>query len=196
MSRADRRAWKDARTLTDLGELMARWLEGDIRSWPGYQPGYGPELESRPLIPAMAAANRAGYVTTCSQPGNVARGFDGRTWRQRAAVDGHVGDPQLLDRIRTAARRHRLTLVTHRGLGRGGGWESVTEADGEIITAFGGQLTRRDFGSVWPGLHRAASAALAASWQVTLVHDVWGPAGTAPLAGALMDVARAPAGRH
>ncbi len=40
MSRTDRRAWKQARTLAELGELTARWLEGDIASQPGYMPNW------------------------------------------------------------------------------------------------------------------------------------------------------------
>ncbi|GGZ19658.1 DUF6919 domain-containing protein [Streptomyces nitrosporeus] len=35
MSRADRRRWRSARTVADLGELMALWLEGEIASRPG-----------------------------------------------------------------------------------------------------------------------------------------------------------------
>ncbi|GAA3372255.1 hypothetical protein GCM10017744_103040 [Streptomyces antimycoticus] len=46
MSRADRRRWKSARTVLDLGWLMARWLEGEIASRPGYQPRFGPDKES------------------------------------------------------------------------------------------------------------------------------------------------------
>jgi len=42
MSRCDRRAWEQARTLLELGELVARWLEGDIASQPGYMPDCGP----------------------------------------------------------------------------------------------------------------------------------------------------------
>ncbi|MGW1620979.1 DUF6919 domain-containing protein, partial [Streptomyces sp. NPDC002172] len=35
MSRSDRRRWRSARTISDLGELMALWLEGTIASRPG-----------------------------------------------------------------------------------------------------------------------------------------------------------------
>ena len=34
MSTADRRAWEAARTLADLGELTAQWLEGAIARSP------------------------------------------------------------------------------------------------------------------------------------------------------------------
>jgi hypothetical protein len=40
MSRADRRRWKSARTLADVGELTAPWLPGEISSLAGYAPRY------------------------------------------------------------------------------------------------------------------------------------------------------------
>ncbi len=72
MSAADRRAWEAARTLDDLGELTARWLEGTIASQPGYEPGCGPDPETAALIPVVARCNRAGYVTCGSQPAEQA----------------------------------------------------------------------------------------------------------------------------
>lgn len=184
MSSRDKRLWQSATTVSELGELMARWLEGDIKSWPGYMPNCGPEEETSDLIPALAAANRSGYVTTQSQPGGEARGFDGRIWRQRAAVTGHVADSGVLDRLRRAAQQAGCDIIIHGPNGRGG-WVEVTVADGEIITSFGEHLSRRDIHSTWPGLHRHAFKAVAAAWQVTLIHPTWGSAGTPQLIGAL-----------
>lgn len=82
----DARFWGEAATLADVGVLMARWLEGDI----SYQPGYGaagPDSESDGLVALLAGINRAGFVTTCSQPGEV----DG-DWVQRAAVEGFCSE--------------------------------------------------------------------------------------------------------
>lgn len=39
----DLTAWRQARSLPELGELTALWLEGAITSQPGYAPGYGPD---------------------------------------------------------------------------------------------------------------------------------------------------------
>jgi len=66
MRRSDRRRWKAAGSLADLGELMALWLEGKVASWPGYAPNYGPDDETKDLVPTLAACNRAGYVTVGS----------------------------------------------------------------------------------------------------------------------------------
>ncbi|WP_031099057.1 DUF6919 domain-containing protein [Streptomyces sp. NRRL S-15] len=96
MSRADRRRWKSARTVADLGELMSLWLEGEIASRPGYAPRYGPDEETAHLVPSLAALCRAGYITTCSQPGSAGTGADGLWWEQRAAVEMVVTDPELL----------------------------------------------------------------------------------------------------
>jgi hypothetical protein len=61
--------WRAARTLPDLGNATADWLEGKTASQPGYAPGHGPDTETTGLIPGLAAANRAGFVTRQSQPG-------------------------------------------------------------------------------------------------------------------------------
>lgn len=58
--------WRDARSLADLGELMARFLEGAIDEAPTFVGR--PDPETDPLVAVLAQVNRAGYVTTCSQP--------------------------------------------------------------------------------------------------------------------------------
>lgn len=70
--------WELARTLADLGDLTALWLEGEIT----YLPGYGndrPDPETTQIMTALVAMNRAGFWTDCSQPG---------TEEQRAYVSG------------------------------------------------------------------------------------------------------------
>ncbi len=69
MDPEDAARWRAARTLADLGELTAQWLEGKIASIPAVVPGCGPGEETAELIPVLAACNRAGYVTTVSRPG-------------------------------------------------------------------------------------------------------------------------------
>lgn len=53
MSTQDAARWRGARTLGDLGELTAQWLEGTIGSVPGVMPGYGPDEETVPLVPVL-----------------------------------------------------------------------------------------------------------------------------------------------
>jgi hypothetical protein len=157
MSRSDRRRWHSARTVADLGALMALWLEGKIASRPGYQARYGPDEETAHLVPTLAALCRAGYVTTCSQPGEADPGADGAWWEQRAAVEGVVTDPELLHRLVHAATAAGM-LVRVNDHSRGGVQDQpvvVTTRDGEPMTAFGGRTSRRDMAVQWPGLdHR------------------------------------------
>jgi hypothetical protein len=75
--------WHAGRTIADLGELTAQWLEGSIASGPWY--GGRPEDETTPLIPVLAAVNRAGFVTDFSQPGEK---LDEDGCAQRASVGG------------------------------------------------------------------------------------------------------------
>jgi hypothetical protein len=176
MSRSDRRRWVAARAVADLGSLMALWLEGEIRSQPGYQPRCGPDEETAGLVPTLAAANRAGFLTTCSQPGHGPRpGFDGATWAQRAAVQGHVADPAALSRLLPAAGQAGL-LVSVPGLvpGPWGDGVTVTTRDDGPYTSFGGHLTRRDLRVMWPTVGRDAFAAVERAWQVTLVDPEYG----------------------
>lgn len=173
--RADRKRWAQARTLPELGELMARWLEGDLALWPGYQPGYGPDDETTDLIPVLARVNRAGFVTDSSQPALDGPGFGGRRWRQRAAVCGLVGDEQMLFALAQVAEAHRLTILVRTAVEhscRPG--VTVTKVDGESYTGFGDQLSRRQLRHMWRGVSRPALDEIAAAWQVTLVDPEYG----------------------
>ena len=96
---AAERLWREAKTFEELCEINARFIEGDI----DFSPIYGASSlddESKPLVPYLAALNRAGFLTTCSQPGED----DGHS-RQRACVQG-------LALEETALRIERLSLTS------------------------------------------------------------------------------------
>lgn len=183
MSRSDRKLWRSATTLAELGELTARWLEGDIRSRPGYQPRCGPDPETTEtpgLVDVLAAANRAGYLTIGSQPGEPpTEGWDGQLWEQRAAVDGFAHDDMA--RRLTELERHGFVVISYATRRR---WLSrlrspfgfampVTaivapdtySADGvhvahgrEVQTAFGGYLDRASVEFMWDTVSGGALA--------------------------------------
>ncbi|MDX3025352.1 DUF6919 domain-containing protein [Streptomyces acidiscabies] len=179
MSRADRRRWRSARTVADLGELMALWLEGTIASRPGYAARYGPDEETEHLVPVLAALCRAGYVTTCSQPGLAATGYDGRWWEQRAAVELVVVDPTLKRRLLKAARAAGLVVVVNDYL-RGGVQDArvpATTRDGERVTSFGGRIGRADMAIQWPGLDRRLYEQVTHGTYVSVLAPEYGPAG-------------------
>jgi hypothetical protein len=177
MSRTDKRRWRSAAGLHDLGSLVASWLTGDIASQPGYQPNCGPDEETQHLIPVLVAVNRLGYVTDASQPGENAFGTNGRWWEQRAAVSGLVDDPQLRDRLVAAAELAGLTVVQH-GMTprRHAEGVPVTRCEGHVYTAFGSFLPIRDLRAVWPPhiIGRRAFGKVAEAWQLTLIDPEWG----------------------
>lgn len=172
------RAWKNARTLGDLCELTARWLEGTIPDQPGCNAG--PDPETQPLVPALAALNRAGFLTRGSQPGIASRSNSG-SW-QRAAVSGFAG-PAMAQAIAGAAHCARLTVITHDPASLPG-WRTsydqafpVSRNGGRIVTSFGEQLSRMALRDSWTGYgdcHRSAADAVCAAWQVTVIDPEWG----------------------
>jgi len=183
MSRSDRRAWKQARTLTELGELTARWLEGDIASQPGYMPNCGPDPETTELIPTLAKLNRAGYVTECSQPGMAPTvGYDGRLWSQRAAVSGFADDATAA-RILTAVEGTELVLIAHGTPPRRRWWQwrrpvnpaiVVTSAGYQVSTEFGARMSLGDLEGCLGDLGQEGFTAVRDALQVTVIDPAWG----------------------
>lgn len=174
MSRTARRAWAAARTMADLGVLTAQWLEGDLDALPGGSHWGGPDPETGPLVGVLAAANRAGWVTVQSQPGCDGPAFDGRRWRQRAAVM-LLADSAGRDRLTETARDAGLLLAVHRAERPGPVREiPVTTWAGEPHTAFGLHLRRRDLRRWFIGCHREALCAVSGAYQVTLADPQWG----------------------
>ncbi|WP_331720260.1 hypothetical protein OG985_49985 (plasmid) [Streptomyces sp. NBC_00289] len=180
MSRSDRRSWRSARTIGDLGELMALWLEGKIASRPGYQPRHGPDDETAHLVPTLAALCRAGYVTTQSQPGFAGTGAAGLWWEQRAAVELVVTDPTLFHRLVDAAYAAGMTVRINDYRPNGGVQEQpvvATTCDGEAMTAFGGRISRADMAIQWPGLDRDLYGEVSTGTYVSIIAPEYGLAG-------------------
>jgi hypothetical protein len=170
---ADLAPWTQARTLADLGELTAQWLEGTIPAEPGYCGG--PDPETLPLVPVLAWLNRAGYVTDGSQPGDT-----GGSWEQRAAVSGFAA-PQTARVVIAAADAAGLIVITDpvtpRRRTRLAGRQPVTRIGGRPCTWFGATLPARHLRDPWTGYgicHRDAVDALCQAWQVTVIDPEWG----------------------
>jgi predicted kinase len=176
MSRTDRARWRAARSIADLAELTALWLEGRIASHPGVMPTCGPDEETAHLVPVLALANRAGYLTDNSQPGIAETGFDGRWWAQRAAVTGwvrrdHAGI-DLVNRITGPA--HAAGLIVCADSHRDG--VTVTSVDGHDYTTFGALLGKRDLRTLWPAhlIHRDLFRQLQGAIHLTVIDPEWG----------------------
>jgi hypothetical protein len=165
--------WAAARTLADLGELTAQWLEGRLP----YNPAYGnPAPETSGLIPVLAAANRAGFVNHQSQPGEP---LDEQGSAQRANVSGYC-TPEGFARLMAAASGADLIITAARALDASeerkfGPFFTITLDAGEEFTWDGIALSRSilDDSYGWD-CHPAAVDELFSAWQVTLIDPVWG----------------------
>jgi hypothetical protein len=146
VKRSDRKAWRDAETMADLGELVVAWLNGQLQQTPGHlRP---PDPETIPLIPALSAANRAGFVTGNSQ---AAGSHEGRVWE--AWVTGFATDDTLA-RLRAAVAEAPLILGACRGHEHGcQRWH---------------RCPRREVLGFWLDRCRHAAAELDAAWWVTI----------------------------
>ncbi|MFJ4866159.1 DUF6919 domain-containing protein [Streptomyces sp. NPDC088748] len=177
MSRNDRTLWRSAETLQDLGDRMVLWLTGAIASAPGLIPRYGPDPETERLVPTLAGLNRAGLVTTVSQPGLDERDATGH-WRQRAGVSGFVDDITLLRRLVAAADEAGLRVALHTTVAAGPCPDGfvVTTLDGEPFTAFGAHEEGEALQSTWPRrlIGPGAHAAVVRAAQLTIVDPEYG----------------------
>jgi hypothetical protein len=176
---ATRRVWQSARTLADLGHLTASWLEGDLATVPGYDGP--PDEETAALVPMLAGLNRAGYVTSGSQPADAGHGYDGAWWEQRAAVEGFTG-PHMAARLADAAETAELLAVVYapaelpRWRIRYDRAVHVTRRDGEAVTWFGAHRPRRHLRDSWTGYgtcHPDAIKAVCGAWQVAVIDPLW-----------------------
>lgn len=161
--------WRDARSIADLGQNMAAWLEGRLPSWPGYDGPFGQEEDNgaRHLIPTLAAVNRAGFVTTCSQPATD----DGRGSRQRAWVEGIIHDRSpILGRLLGLERQGFIVIRGNRTP-----YLVLTEENGEPFTTLGYRVDRNWKAREWHGVGRHALRELSQHGTTLHVIDMaWG----------------------
>lgn len=168
--------WLYARTLEDLGNLTADWLEGVNGYLPAYFPGEDgmirPADETAPLIPYLARANRNGYVTTDSQPGVALADGCG----QRASVDGFC-TRDTAERIQDACLGTDLVVIATPPA-----WENPTRIavsirDGKPCTWAGAVASVVDIGRYYGEDCPRVVASLFLAWQVTILDPVWGRIG-------------------
>jgi hypothetical protein len=128
--------------------------------------------ETVPLIPVLIAVNRAGFVTTQSQPGIP---FDEHGSAQRADVSGFASS-ETFARLMGAVADADLIITAARAAPDEdqGPFINITLDEGEEFTWDGGAVNRRsieaDYGHDCPD----AIDALCRAWQVTLIDPQWG----------------------
>ena len=158
--------WASASSFQDLCELCALFIEGQIN----YSPGYNAEAvdeETKSLVPFLTSFNRAGFLTTSSQPGLTELDY-----QQRAYVGGFA-------RESVARAIARLSLVTDLHV--------VTTPPGWEL-GFHTPVTQSDFmACTWSGFtgfdeieffaehcSHEAIVQLSQTWSVSVIDMQWG----------------------
>ena len=154
MPTADAAAWAQARSVRDLGQLGARWLEGDLRSQPAYAPGCGPDEETLPYVPILAAANRAGFYTTGSEAPDA--GVPGL--RVNTSVNGFCDD-DVVYRMEDLLRGSGLRWSAQSG------WTGVEWSE-NLRRGWWWGYSETDIRSFWQVCHPTAVETLVHGWQV------------------------------
>ncbi|MGA4844682.1 DUF6919 domain-containing protein [Streptomyces sp. G45] len=174
MRRTDAHIWGAARSFEDLARLTADWLEGSLVSHPnGHHDG--PDRETGPLAPVLCEANRGGFLTEGSQPGELAE-LHGQPWHQRAFVSGFAG-PGLAGVLGEVARQAGLVTRVYLPAGRpmlDGGAVDVTRWGERINTGVGHFLKPRAVRQIFLSCRADAVQDVVMAWQVTLVDPEWG----------------------
>jgi hypothetical protein len=167
----DARYWAEARTLSDLGELTARWLEGAIDYQPAWESAR-PDAETEPLVAVLALANRRGFVTHFSQPG---ANPDPARNQQRAAVSGFSTE-EGIDRLENTALGTDLVVLAYPPGRRLDGHQlPIAMLDGVACRWAGAEMSFDAIQEYYRGdCHPDAVTALHQAWQATLIDPHWG----------------------
>lgn len=104
------RLWANAEGFEDLCELTAQFCEGLLSFTPDH--GGPREQETEEIADELAHANRAGFLTTNSQPGETAAPEEGY-YEQRAWVEGFAQE-DVAERLERLVGRTRLVIQARR----------------------------------------------------------------------------------
>lgn len=184
---AERQLWANVRDLAELRELMAQFCEGKLWAWPGHLGPRDPETVE--IGDALAHANRAGFLTTGSQPGVSDPMGDedgsiadcGALWEQRAAVEGFATAEvayRLDDLVGdTAELKIQFGWARNVRWWRRYGFEhvvSVTRVNGDGHTHFGAEVGCRGIRWMFSGVPSPMDRQLQDLVQVFIYDPRWG----------------------
>ena len=155
--------WREAHCFAEICQLAARHIEGELPSPSGEKL----DSESTPLLQYLAAYNRKGYWTDCSQPRDL-----GTDYRQRAFVTG-LAKEELSIRIAKLTLYSDLIVLAFPPKGGSGCHIPVTVSEFQPFTwagMNGDEMIEfyRDICSV------SAMSELEDLWSVTVIDPVWG----------------------
>lgn len=167
----ERPIWAEADSLSDLCDLMDRWLAGDLKSQPAYYGSVDVDEEDAPgLTEACRRLNRVGFLTDNSQAGRV-----GVRSVQLAAVDGFATPATVAEmRRRLAGTPYQVEAFDCPGDDGYGSNVPVTWEDGEPFTRFGGGCPASTIAELWGSVGAGAVQDLIAAKQVVIYDPVIG----------------------
>ena len=160
-------SWETAKTLKDLGELTARWLEGADIEHPCYQGG-GPDPETSPLVPDLVELNRSEFVTECSQPGQPMTNGSG----QRAFVAGFCRE-DVARHVAALGLWTDLIVIAFPPGFEDGRYIPITIDDYRPYTG-GGRHGSDEFKHYTRACGAEAVEELRSSWTVHVIDPQWG----------------------
>lgn len=139
---ADGRRWETAETFDDVCELVAQFCEGTIFRTPNHLGPRAPETEE--IAAELAHANRKGFLTEGSQPGedNPSLLYPGVQAQQRAAVSGYA-KPATVRQLQRLVAGTRLVLTVHEPLRRRDIWTYRLRAAPTIVGVLAKALVTR-----------------------------------------------------
>jgi hypothetical protein len=149
VDRAERRPWAQAATLGELGALTGLWLQGRLRTQPGYVGSVDVDEALAPgLADVLVACNRAGFLTRASQAADQDQHSPGR-WVQLAAVEGHA-EERVVRHLRSALRGTRFRIQARPPARIRPAGVVVTRYDGRPATTYG-RATRAEIAASLTG---------------------------------------------
>ncbi len=170
--------WQDARTLADLGECTALWLEGRLDSIPARRSFM---LEENSLRTLLIRLNRSGrFVIVRAQPGctdtHGGRRMGGVSPRQRAAIEGFMPASQAGSMSSILPRLSGVTIQLERaGLRtRNASLVVATDSHDHPDGLYGTVLSRHTIARHYKGMDPKLITELQKAMQVTIVDTVWG----------------------
>lgn len=160
--------WGEAKTLEELGEVTARWIEGSVSYHPCYRADI--DAETRPLGKKLAYFNRNGLVTTFSQP---AEPLDEEGFSQRACVEGYARE-DVAKRIATIGLYTELLILIYPPDWQGGYQIPITLDEFHPFTWCGGVWGYEEFECFAEDCSPEAMEELKSAWKVVVIDLQWG----------------------
>ncbi len=165
---SDAEQWREAKTLEELGELTAKWIEGKLSYYPCY--GGDADAETTPLQETLAYFNRNGLVTTFSQP---AEPIDEEGSSQRACVDGYARE-EVAKKLAALGLCTDLLVLIYPPNWTGGYQVPITLSEFRPFTWCGTCWGYEELECFTEDCSEEALESLRIAWKVVVIDLQWG----------------------